>query len=121
MEVEGLAVELRQARIALSGWRMQIPALIRVWVEVFVDLKPAGLLDRVVKIQQTLVLVEEQEVSELSVALELRSVVLAGQSFGMSLDQKYMTSLDLPLYPPPHLVSSIWASLQQRCPLAAEL
>jgi hypothetical protein len=69
--------------------------------------------------QPILVPVEEQGISELSAAWGLRSVVVAMQSFVMSLDRRYMKSLDLPLYRLPHLVSSILAFLQQRCLLAA--
>lgn len=72
-------------------------------------------MDKLVWTRPTLLLVEEQEILELSAAWGLRSVVVAMQSFVMSLDRRYMKSLDLPLYQLPHLVSLILAFLQQRC------
>lgn len=72
-------------------------------------------MDKLVWTRPTLLLVEEQEISELSVAWGLWSVVVAMQSSVMSLDRRYMKSLDLPLYQLPHLVSLILAFLQQRC------
>ena len=90
-------------------------------MEAFVGLKLEDSFDRTAKTRQTSVLVAEQEVSELSVAWGLRSVVVVVLNFGTSPDQRCMTSLDLRLYQSHRLVSSVWASLPQRCPLAAEL